>query len=371
MRVVADYVVVGSGLTGSTIARVLADAGREVVVIERRTHIGGNVYDHTHPSGIRVHTYGPHYFRTSCDHVWDFVNRFAPFYPYEAEVLTRVDGSDERWPVTEECIRRIGGPDWRPAFFGSPSNLEEAALSLMPRRIYEMFVKEYNEKQWGLPATRLSNDLCKRFDVRRDGDARLTPHAKYQGIPSDGYAALMSELLRGVPVIVNVDYLQQRESCNAKRLLVFTGPIDEFFGFETGHLAYRAQQRRHEYMPHVSFALPCGQVNNPLHAGGPHIRVLEWKHMLPEAFAKRISGTVLTYETPCTPADPTMYEYPFPDETNRATYRKYRARADADAGVLICGRLGEYQYLDMDQAITRALRSAQAIVDGGETPNAR
>ncbi|MPZ52548.1 MAG: FAD-dependent oxidoreductase [Acidimicrobiia bacterium] len=177
-----EYLIVGSGLTGATIARHLVENGRDVLILDRRPHMGGNVHDHWHPSGIRIHTYGPHYFRTSSERIWSFVNRFADFYRYEAELLTMVDNSLEHWPVVESYIEKAVGPDWEPAFTGTPSNFEEASLSKMPEQIYRLFVKGYTEKQWGVPAESLSADLAGRFAVHGDGDKRLK-RSKYQGIP--------------------------------------------------------------------------------------------------------------------------------------------------------------------------------------------
>jgi len=361
----ADYLVVGSGLTGSVIARALHEAGREVVMLDRRTHAGGNVHDHAHPSGIRIHTYGPHYFRTGSDRIWEFVNRFAEFATYEAALKSDVRGELANWPIAASYIARRVGLDWQPEFVGQLTNFEEAALSLMPRAIYEDFVKEYNEKQWGVPARQLAADLCKRFDVREDDEPRLKPNAAHQGIPLHGYTAMMAAMHDGIPVVLNCDYLKEPGRFTARKMLIFTGPIDEFFGFDLGRLVYRGQQRQHTYLPDVDFAQPCGQVNNPTHVGGPHIRTLEWKHMMPREFAQRITGTVLTTETPHTPTDPSGYEYPFPDADNAALYQRYRERADAMDGVLICGRLGEYRYYDMDQAIGRAMVLAERLLEGG------
>ena len=160
----ADYVVVGSGLTGAVIARSLRDAGRDVVVVERREHLGGNVHDHLHFSGIRIHTYGPHYFRTNSDALWAFVTRFAEFYPYVAELRSEVDGVAEQWPIAASYIRRTVGDKWTPAFVGTPTNFEEASLAMMPEPVYRKFVKGYTEKQWGVPAHTLSAELAKRFE---------------------------------------------------------------------------------------------------------------------------------------------------------------------------------------------------------------
>lgn len=361
MRV--DYLVVGAGLTGATIARTLTDHGLRVLVVDRRPHLGGNVFDHHHESGIRVHTYGPHYFRTSSEELWRFVGRFATFYPYEACVKTLVDGGHESWPISGSYIRRMVGEGWQPAFTGAATNFEEASLKMMPRLVYEKFVKGYTEKQWGVPARALSPRLAGRFDVREDDDPRLF-RKRYQGIPREGYAGLMRSMLSGIPVLLNVDYLEHRQELEARELVVFTGPVDELFRFDLGRLVYRGQQRDERYLPDVDWCQPAGQVNNPDPSNGPSIRTLEWKHMLPAETASRIRGTVVTTETTVTPNDPDRYEYPFPDDANQALYGRYRERAARLDRTLVCGRLGEYRYYDMDQAIARAQLLAGKILAG-------
>ena len=291
------------------------------------------------------------------------MSRFAQFSPYEAQVKSLVNGSLENWPIAASYISEHIGTDWKPAFTGEPSNFEEAALSLMPIEVYDNFVKEYNEKQWGIPARELAASLCRRFDVREDDDPRLTPRAKYQGIPTAGYAALMRSILDGIPLTLDYDYLQSGGELRARKLTVFTGPIDEFFHFDSGRLDYRGQKRTHSYLPDVKeYFQELGQINNPLHAGGPHIRTLEWKHMMPQDQALGTRGTVLTKETPFSPTAPDEYEYPMPNATNAQRYSEYRARADALEGVMICGRLGEYRYYDMDQAVARAMVLARRIL---------
>ncbi len=348
-----DYVIVGSGLTGAVIARQLADAGQRVIVLERRGVVAGNVADFWHPSGIHVHRYGPHLFRTVSDEIWQFVNRFARFHAYRHQIKTQLDGQLENWPVAASYIARVCGNDWQPKRAGQPANFEEAALALMPRVVYEKFVKGYTEKQWGTSARELAASLCTRFDVRHDDNPYLTPRAKYQGIPTEGYSRLLQRMLEGVPVVLNFDYLRDRRVFRARRLLVFTGPIDEYFGFALGRLRYRGQQREHVYLPDVQRAYPAAQINYP----GPatHVREIEWKHMMQPDLADRIQGTVLTRETPWTPNLPDDYEYPFPDEANRRLYEQYQALADAEPGVAMVGRLGEYRYYDMDHAIGRAM----------------
>lgn len=365
-----DYLIVGTGLSGSTIARVLKDAGKSVLVIDRRTHVGGNVHDYSHPSGIRVHTYGPHYFRTSSEKIWNFVNRFAQFYKYEAALKTLVDGKFESWPVSKTYLHSICGEGWQPGFTGTPSNFEEASLASMPDLIYDKFVKGYTEKQWGVRATALSAGLAKRFTLHEGDDPRLMPH-KYQGIPVDGYAAFTRNILHDIPVLLNVDYLKNKSLFDVSKMIVFTGPIDEYFDYDLGRLAYRGQLRDHQYLSDVDVFQPCGQVNNPDPKNGPHIRTLEWKHMMDPQFSSRIRGTVITQETPFTPESAEQYEYPFPDSINSALYEEYRARANRIPGLLITGRLGEYKYFDMDQVIARALVLVEKILAENEDSASR
>ena len=358
-----DYLIVGSGLTGSTIARLLHEKGYEVLILDRRNHCGGNVSDHYHPSGIRVHTYGPHYFRTNSDSLWNFVNRFAAFYKYEASLKTFVDGQFENWPIAGSYINKLVGQKWEAPFIGEPSNFEEASLKIMPKLIYDKFVKGYTEKQWGVEAKILDAGLAKRFDVRDDDEPRLIRH-KYQGIPVNGYSEFTKSLISGIPVILNLDYLKNRDMFNVQKKLIFTGPIDEFFNFEYGNLKYRGQQRVHTYLEDTEYYQPCGQVNYPLPEHGEHVRILEWKHMLSAEYRNKIRGTVITKEIPFTPTNPNEYEYPFPDNLNHNIYKKYEERASADSKLLICGRLGEYKYYDMDQAIARAIALSNKIFEG-------
>lgn len=361
MATMSDYVIVGSGLTGAVIGRMLTDAGRSVTIVDRRSHLGGNVHDHKHPSGITVHTYGPHYFRTNSEELWQFVTRFAKFFTYEACIKTFVDGQYENWPIAGSYIRRTVGENWKPVFQGTPTNFEEASLAMMPQLVYEKFVKGYSEKQWGVPAQTLSADLAKRFDVRLDDEPRLFRH-QYQGIPIDGYAAFMKNMLAGINVVLDCDYLKHRKAYPHNRMLIFTGPIDEYFGFDLGRLHYRGQTRIHEFRGDVDFVQPVGQVNFPDPDSGPHIRQLEWKRSMAPGAADKIRGTLLTREITISPTDPNAYEYPFPNRENAELYAKYRQRAETVPNLLICGRLGEYKYYDMDQAIARAMKLAEKIL---------
>ncbi len=347
-------VVVGSGLTGATIARLARDAGHSVTVLERRAVVGGNVRDERHASGIVLHAHGPHYFRTSSDRIWKFVNRFASFRPFAAELKTMVDGIAEDWPVTADYVERHCGPRWLPTFVGEPGNFEEACLAMMPRLVYEKFVRGYTEKQWGVPAASLEASLAGRVEVRRIADRRLKT-SPYQGLPGIGYSAFMEALLAGIEVRRGVDFLAHRSALAGRRLTVFTGAIDEFFGFDLGRLDYRAQRRRHLWLGDTTYKHATVQTNFPDPADGTFIREIEWKRMMPAEEAAAIAGTLVTQEYPYSPESPDECEYPFPSTANRRLYETYAERAQAAPDLLICGRLGEYRYYDMDQAIGRAM----------------
>jgi UDP-galactopyranose mutase len=229
--------------------------------------------------------------------------------------------------------------------------------------VYDRFVRGYTQKQWGISPALLEKELAGRFEVSDGQEPYFSRHSR-QGIPQEGYAALMRRMMDGIPHLLDFDYLRHRESVRHKKKLIFTGPIDEFFAFDLGKLKYRAQRRVHEFFAEKSFAQPVGQVNNPGLENGAFIRTLEWKHMMPIHVSRSIQGTVLTREYPFTPDDPNEYEYPFPDSSNRALYARYRERASQLSDTLICGRLGEYRYLDMDQAMARALMWSQQLLTG-------
>lgn len=359
-----DYLVVGSGLTGATIARSLYDEGCEILVIDRRNHVGGNVFDYKHKSGINIHAYGPHYFRTSSEQLWKHVNRFAEFYLYEAVVRALVDGREENWPISQEYIERTVGKDWNEkiASFKEPHTFEDACLGMMPKKIYEKFIVGYSQKQWGVAPQKLSAVLAGRFCIRLDNDPRLKK-SKYQGIPKQGYCQFMKNMLSGIPLHLGVDYLREKKYYNYKKGLIFTGPIDEYFKFCLGRLAYRSQKRTHKYYKKLKYYQSCGQINNSSLKTGPHIRTIEWKHMMPKKICSKIQGTVITRETPFTSNYPNQFEYPFIDDSNLDLYKEYRVLADKLPNIYICGRLGQYQYFDMDQAIANALGLSRKILE--------
>jgi UDP-galactopyranose mutase len=355
-----DAVIVGAGLTGSTIARMLTDAGRVVLIVERRKHSGGNVHDTVHSSGIRVHTYGPHYFRCNSRRIWDYALRFGSFFPYEAKIKTQIDGHLENWPIDESIISRYAPHGWHPQA-PQATSFEEVCLGRMPAEVYRQFIQGYTEKQWGCPANTLDPALATRIRINPAGETRLTPDRRFQGLPSGGYANWMQQMIAGIELWLGFDFLKHRSLLPAHDTLIFTGPIDEYFGYDLGPLAYRTQRRQVEFLADKTHIQPCAQVNYPSARKGP-IRTIEWKHLDPEPARLEEMGTVITTETPGTAHTPEACEYPFPDAANKSLYERYRSRAEELTNVVFCGRLGEYRYMDMDQAIGRAMTIAEKLL---------
>ena len=363
----ADFVIVGSGLTGSTIARFLADHGQDVLVIDRKDHIAGNVYDYRHESGAMIHKYGPHYFRCGSEKIWNFLNRFSEFYDWAATLCSKVNGEYLNWPVSQDYIEKIAGKEWD-LFKGEASNFEEACLAKIPDKLYQLFIKGYTEKQWGVNAAELDKELAVRITINKPNVNTLTPNHRWNALPGNGYTEMVKNMLEGIPVKLHFDYLKNRERVIADKMLVFTGPIDEFFHYKFGKLKYRGQGRKIEYLEDIDTFQPCVQVNYP-NADEPRIRTIEWKHLLPAADRSMVTGTVITHETPFTPQEANQYEYPFPDKFNKQLYDEYRREADHLKNTLICGRLGEYRYYDMDQAIGRAMKLASTILEKHNVPS--
>lgn len=360
--IAADYIVVGAGLTGSTIARRLADAGKDVIVVEARDCVGGNVADVVHPSGIRYNLFGPHYFRTSSERIRDFAIRFADFYPFAAKILSQVGHSLVPWPLHRTDFDRFACGEQVQAYGTTipAANFEAAMLRLMPKPVYDTFVGGYSQKQWGVAPATLDAELAKRVDIRDDGDERLSK-ASFQALPLGGFSAWVQSMLEGIDVRLSRDFHAVHADVVWNRRLIYTGSIDRFFNFSFGPLPYRTQRRTTAFVAGVCTIYPCGQINLPLVADGDHVRTIEWRHML-APMEGPANGTLLTFEVPASAADWTEAEYPFPSITARALYQRYSDLAQAHPDVLFCGRLGEYRYLDMDQAIGRALMLADRLL---------
>ena len=361
MRIDADYIVVGAGLTGATIARMLSDAGRDVLVIEARDRVGGNVADAVHRCGIRHNLHGPHYFRTSAARVREFALRFADFYPFAAIVMSQVGNELFPWPLHRSTFERFSAasqtPETPPA---EPENFEDAMLAKIPPAVYRTFIQGYSCKQWGVSATELDTGLARRIEIRDDGDPRLSK-ASFQALPRGGFTAWVESMLSGIEVLCSTDFHDMRDAVRWHRKLIYTGPIDRFFEYRYGKLPYRSQERIDLFITGPCHIYPCGQVNLPSPDDGRHVRTIEWRHMLAPGEGPD-TGTLLTLEFPVAATGWNRSEYPFPSDAAREQYDRYAALAEERSDVLLCGRLGEYRYLDMDQAIARAMLHADRLL---------
>ena len=353
-----DYLIVGAGLFGAVFARQAMDSGKTCLVVERRDHIGGNVYTEE-VEGVTVHRYGAHIFHTSSREVWEYVNRYAHFNHFINSPMANYKGRLYNLPFNMNTFCQMWGittPDEAKAIIaaqrgeidGTPRNLEEQAISLVGRDIYETLVRGYTEKQWGRSCTELPPFIIKRLPVRFTFDNNYF-NDPYQGIPVDGYTALVERLLEGAEVRLGVDYLSDRAALNAlAHRVVYTGPIDAYYDYCYGPLQYRSLRFETETLATDNYQGVA--VVNYNEREIPYTRIIEHKHFNFGTGDK----TVITREYPAewTPGDEPYY--PVNDETNQALYRRYAQLAQADT-VIFGGRLGRYQYYNMDQVVAAAL----------------
>ena len=361
-----DYLIVGAGLFGAVFARQAMDSGKTCLVVERRDHIGGNIYT-ARVEDITVHRYGAHIFHTSSREVWDYVCRYADFNDFINTPLANYEGKlynlpfnmntfQQMWGVTtpEEAQTIIAAQ--REEIVGEPTNLEEQAISLVGRDIYEKLVRGYTEKQWGRSCTDLPPFIIKRLPVRFTYDNNYF-NDPYQGIPTDGYTALVERLLAGAEVRLGVDYLAHRDELNALAdRVLYTGPIDAYYDYCYGALEYRSLRFEDEILP-VEQYQPVAVVNYNERAI-PFTRIIEHKHFV---FGKG-DKTVITREYPADWTPGAEPYYPVNDAKNQALYDRYRQLAEGEEQVLFGGRLGQYRYYDMDKVVAVALAMAKEIL---------
>ena len=364
-----DYLIVGAGLYGAVFAREATAAGKKVLVIDKRPNIAGNVYTED-VEGIKVHVYGAHIFHTNNREVWDYVNRFTTFNRFTNSPVANYKGElyslpfnmytfNKMWGVVtpEEAEAKID--EQRKEITGEPKNLEEQAISLVGRDIFEKLVKGYTEKQWGRDCKDLPAFIIRRLPVRLTFDNNYF-NALYQGIPTEGYTKLVENLLDGIEVRLNCDYLENRETLDAlAERVVYTGPIDAFFGFRLGTLEYRSVRFETELLDKPNFQ--GNAAVNYTDRETPWTRIIEHKWF---TFGKDEKGndlpkTVISreYSTEWKPGDEPYY--PVNDEKNGALYQEYKKLAEKEEKVIFGGRLGEYKYYDMDQVIAAALQMAK------------
>ena len=364
-----DYLIVGAGLYGAVFAREAMDRGRKVLVVDRRKSVGGNVYTEK-VEGIDVHVYGAHIFHTNNRRVWDYITRFSDFNRFTNSPVANYRGElyslpfnmytfNRMWGVVtpEEAAAKIA--EQRKEITGEPRNLEEQAISLVGRDIFEKLVKGYTEKQWGRDCRDLPAFIIRRLPVRLTFDNNYF-NALYQGIPTGGYTRLVRNLLEGAEIRLNTDYLRKKEELDALAdKVVYTGPIDAYFDYRLGNLEYRSVRFETELLD-----IPNFQGNaavNYTDRETPWTRIIEhkWFTFGRDEDGNDLPKTVISreYSSEWKPGDEPYY--PVNDEKNAALYAAYKELAAKEEKVLFGGRLGEYRYYDMDQVIAAALDRAE------------
>lgn len=363
-----DYLIVGAGLFGAVFAHEAAKKGKKCLVLDRRDHIGGNVYTEE-MEGIQVHRYGAHIFHTSDKRVWDYVNQFAefnnyinaPIAIYKDELYNlpfNMNTFSKMWNVrTPKEAKEIIDSQIADLDIKEPANLEEQALSLVGRDVYEKLVKGYTEKQWGRKCTELPAFIIRRLPLRFTYDNNYF-NDRYQGIPIGGYTAIIEKLLAKADVVLGCDYLKEKDKYRdvAKRI-VFTGMIDEFFNYELGALEYRSVRFETEILDCPNYQ--GNAVVNYTDREVPYTRIIEHKHFEFGTSDKTVISR--EYSSEWTVGDEPYY--PVNDERNAALYEKYRSLAEKEGNVVFGGRLGAYKYYDMDKVILAALELAWKELD--------
>ena len=364
-----DFLIVGAGLYGASFARLATDGGYRCLVIDRRAHVAGNVYTEN-VGGINVHKYGAHIFHTSDREVWDFANRFAEFNRYTNTVVANFKGEiysmpfnmytfNKMWGViTPEEARKKLDEQIASVKIDEPKNLEEQALSLIGPDIYNKRIKGYTEKQWGRKATELPAFIIKRLPVRLTYNNNYF-NDSFQGIPVGGYTKWIENMLEGIEVRTGVDFLDNREELSSLAdKIIYSGMIDEFYGYELGTLEYRSLRFETEYMPDVD-DYQGNAVVNYTDAETPFTRIIEHKHF---EFGTG-KGTAVTREYPAEWKKGDEPYYPLNNDRNNDLYRRYQELASKDGKVWFGGRLGKYKYYDMDDTIADAAADYKKITE--------
>ena len=360
-----DYLIVGAGLFGSVLAFEANKKGKKCLVIDRRSHIGGNVYTEN-IDGINVHKYGAHIFHTSNKKIWQYINQFAefnrytnsPIAIYKNEVYNmpfNMNTFNKLWNVVtpKQAIEKIQEEKSKEKI-ENPRNLEEQAISLVGRTIYERLVKGYTEKQWGKRARELPAFIIKRLPVRFTYDNNYF-NDSYQGIPIGGYTAIIEKMLQGIDVRLNIDFIENREELEKiANKIVYTGQIDKFYNYCYGELEYRSLRFETEILDMDNYQ--GNAVVNYTEYEIPYTRIIEHKHFESTENDKK---TIITKEYPDTWSREKEPYYPVNDEKNSELFDKYRKLAENENNVIFGGRLGQYKYYDMDKVIEEALNCAQ------------
>lgn len=364
-----NYLIVGSGLYGATIAQQAKKAGKSVLVIDKRPNVGGNIYTEK-VEGINVHKYGAHIFHTNNKEVWDYVTSFVDFNRFTNSPVANYKGELYSMPFNMYTFNKIWGvvtpeeaaakiEEQKKEITGEPKNLEEQAISLVGRDIYEKLVKGYTEKQWGRDCKDLPAFIIKRLPVRLTFDNNYF-NALYQGIPIGGYTKLIEKMLEGIEVRLNVDYLENKEELDKlAEKVIYTGPIDAYFDYKLGTLEYRSVRFENEILDKPNFQ--GNAAVNYTDRETPWTRIIEhkWFEFGKDENGNDLPKTVISREYSSEWKLGDEPYYPVNDAKNSTLYEQYKALAEAEDNVIFGGRLGEYKYYDMDKTIEVALAAAK------------
>ena len=361
-----DYLIVGSGLFGAVFAREMTDRGKKCLIIEKRSHIGGNVYSESH-NGIEVHTYGPHIFHTNSDEIWSYVNRFAKFNNFINRPKVRYGDKVYSFPINLMTLHQLWGVstpseamsrlETARILIDDPQNLEDHVLSQVGREIYETFIKGYTKKQWQRDPRELSPDIIKRLPIRLTYDDNYF-FDKHQGIPVGGYHKMMQKILDGIEVRTGVDYFENRSYWDGiANKVVYTGMIDQFYDYRFGELEYRSLQFETEKL---AGDFQGNAVMNYSSENVPYTRIVEHKHFEPENLKANSHHTIITREFPKSYVRGDVPYYPINDARNTKVFCEYEKMSSMTSSkVIFGGRLSEYRYYDMHQVIGSALVKAK------------
>ena len=368
MRLVVKkhFLIVGAGFAGCTLARNLAEAGFNVSIIDKRSHIAGNAFDEVDEHGILVHRYGPHIFHTNAKSVFDFLSRFTKWRDYEHKVLAYLDGQHYPIPINQDTVNKLYGLDLNEAGvkqffeenripFENPKNSEEVVLNSVGEDLYQKFFYGYTKKQWGLEPSQLSAGVTSRIPVRCNQDDRYFTD-QYQAMPLNGYSKMFEAMLDHplISIKLNCDYLQKKDEFDPD-FLIYTGPIDAYFKHCYGRLPYRSLQFEHQHIADNEQLQKVGTVNYPNEFD--YTRITEFKHLTGQVTD---NGTSIVKEYACDEGDP---YYPIPRPSNEALYQQYKALAEKEENVYFVGRLAQYRYYNMDQVVAAALKLANNLTD--------
>jgi UDP-galactopyranose mutase len=353
-----DYLIVGSGLYGAVVGYELSKIGKKCIVVEKRSHIGGNIFTEA-IEGINVHKYGAHIFHTSDEHIWNYINQFADFNNYINSPLANYKGVIYNLPFNMNTFSKMWGisspaeakkiiDGQRAEITGEPKNLEEQAISLVGRDIYEKLIKEYTEKQWGRDCRDIPAFIIKRIPVRFTYDNNYF-NDRYQGIPIGGYTQIIDKMLSDCEILLNVNYLENKEKWNSSAArIIYTGPIDAYFSFTYGVLQYRSLSFEIESLEIGNFQ--GNAVVNYTDKDTPYTRIIEHKHF--EFGAQKNTVIAREFSKEWNTTDEPYY--PINDAKNTELYARYKTLAELEKNVVFGGRLAEYKYYDMDEIIASA-----------------